>query len=240
MLNMQCVILAGGLAKRMRPLTESIPKSMVPICGKPFIHHQLSLLSAKGINRITLLIGYKGDQIREYVLDGSEWGVQVDYVEEEIPLRGTGGALRNAFDQGALESRFILTYGDSYLPSESGEFFAEVEFSKASVTMMIFRNENQWDKSNVSYDSETKKVRYDKKASSPEFAFIDYGLLAVDRNWIEKSIPANEIVDLSTPLKIASDRGEVEGIVTKQRFYEIGSPSGYAEFERYLEGLRCP
>jgi MurNAc alpha-1-phosphate uridylyltransferase len=116
LMPLQCVILAGGRGTRMRPLTDRIPKALVPVLGAPFAGWQLSWLANHGINRATFSVGYKAEMIRSYVGDGSRWALAVDYVDEGEDLRGTAGALRLALDQGLLDESFFLLYGDSFLP----------------------------------------------------------------------------------------------------------------------------
>ena len=99
---MQCVILAGGLATRMRPLTDVIPKALIPAEGKPFVDHQLAWLAGHGVTDVVLSIGYRGDLLRDHVGDGGRFGVRVRYVDERTELRGTAVALRLAFAEGAL------------------------------------------------------------------------------------------------------------------------------------------
>src|SRR4029077_4747165 len=112
----QCVILAGGLATRMRPLTERIPKSLIPAGGRPFVDHQLEHLAAHGVTEAVLSIGHHGGALRAHVGDGARFGLGVRYVDEGSELRGTAGALRLALDEGVLEETFLVTYGDSFLP----------------------------------------------------------------------------------------------------------------------------
>src|SRR4051812_28648253 len=112
----QCVILAGGKGTRMWPLTANTPKNLLPVHGLPFLHHQLELLKREGFSDILLSIGHLGEQVRDYAGDGSKWGICINYVDEGQELRGTGGALRLALDQGRLAEKFALLYGDSYLP----------------------------------------------------------------------------------------------------------------------------
>src|SRR4029079_15085067 len=88
---MQCVILAGGRATRMRPLTDSIPKALIPAAGRPFIDHQLDWLAGHGVTDIVLSVGYRGDAIRAHVGDGGRHGLRVRYVDEGGPLRRTAG-----------------------------------------------------------------------------------------------------------------------------------------------------
>src|SRR5580698_4019540 len=110
---MQCLILAGGLATRMRPLTETIPKALIPAEGRPFIDHQLGWLASHGVTDVVLSVGYLGGALRDHVGDGAAFGLRVRVVDEGRELRGTAGAVRLALDEGALDERFLLTYGDS-------------------------------------------------------------------------------------------------------------------------------
>src|SRR5437870_13774975 len=99
---MQCVILAGGLGTRMRPLTETVPKTLLPVAGTPFAHYQLDWLARHGVRDVVYCVAVLGDQVRAYASDGSRWGLAVRYVEDGHELRGTAGALRRALDAGVL------------------------------------------------------------------------------------------------------------------------------------------
>src|SRR5512133_904030 len=91
-------ILAGGLATRLRPITETIPKSLIEVCGEPFIAHQLRLLRSRGIEEVVLCIGYLGEQIEKVIGTGSAFGLRVRYSFDGKELLGTGGAIRRALD----------------------------------------------------------------------------------------------------------------------------------------------
>src|SRR3954469_21283661 len=110
---MPTVILAGGLATRLHPLTETIPKSLVEVAGHPFLWHQLQLLKRHGIHRVVLAVGYLGEQIQERYGDGSELGIRIDYSFDGPVLLGTAGAIRKALQ--LLPERFFVLHGDSYL-----------------------------------------------------------------------------------------------------------------------------
>src|SRR4249920_371008 len=107
-------ILAGGLATRLRPVTETIPKALIEVAGEPFLAHQLRLLRRNGFDHVVLCVGYLGEQIRDFAGDGSSFGLRVEYVFDGPKLLGTAGALRRALPQ--LGDAFAVTYGDSYLP----------------------------------------------------------------------------------------------------------------------------
>src|SRR6516225_7199764 len=92
-------LLAGGLATRLRPLTEQMPKAMIKVAGEPFIAHQLRLARREGITRVVLCVGYLWEKIRDYVGDGRRFGVEVEYAVDAPNLLGTVGALRKALDK---------------------------------------------------------------------------------------------------------------------------------------------
>jgi len=235
---MQCVILAGGLATRMRPLTETIPKALLPVAGRPFLDHQLAWLAGHGVTDVVLCIGYKGDAIREFVdgPEGTRHGLRVRYVDEADRLRGTAGALRLALDQGVLEESFLVTYGDSFLPIDFAAVYASFVASGKPALMTVFRNDGLWDTSNVIFDGRMVTLYDKKRATRPpaDFAYIDYGLSALSRRVIAEAIPADTVADLATLFHALSVRGELAGFEAAHRFYEIGSPAGLEDLEQWL------
>jgi NDP-sugar pyrophosphorylase family protein len=233
---MQCLILAGGLATRMRPLTETIPKAMIPVEGTPFVDHQLAWLAAHGVSDVVLSIGHLGQAIRAHVGEGARFGLRVRYVDEGTKLRGTAGAVRLALDEGALEPRFLLTYGDSFLPVDFAAVARAHEISGAPALMTVFHNQGRWDASNVIFE-EGKVALYDKQRRTRpprDFAFIDYGLSAFAREVIAAEVPAGASGDLADLFHRLSLRGELAGLQVTERFYEIGSPAGLEDFAGWL------
>jgi NDP-sugar pyrophosphorylase family protein len=237
---MQCVILAGGLGTRMRPRTETVPKSLLEVAGRPFVDHQLAWLASHGVDDVVLSIGHLGEQLEAHVGDGARFGVRVRFVSEGSVLRGTAGALRLAADQGALEEEFLVVYGDSYLPIDFGAVAAAFRASGASALMTVFHNEGRWDTSNVVFDANAERiVVYDKQRKLrpvEEFRYIDYGLSVFRRSVIERGVPPGLRFDLADVCRELSLRGELAGFRVTERFYEIGSPEGIAELERHLGG----
>jgi mannose-1-phosphate guanylyltransferase len=109
------VILAGGLGKRLRPLTSDRPKPMIQINNTPIIELQVNWLKKHGITEIIVLVGHLKEKIKHHLADGQKFGVNISYIEENVPL-GTGGALKNAKDHiiqnGKTESGFFVINGD--------------------------------------------------------------------------------------------------------------------------------
>lgn len=225
-------LLAGGLATRLRPLTEKVPKVLLPVAGKPFLAHQLELLRRQGIRRVVLCLGHLGEMVFKEFGGGQAWGVELDYSFDGPKLLGTGGALRQALPK--LGEKFFVLYGDSYLTTPFAPIAECFEQSGKSGLMTVYRNEGRYDTSNVVFQA-GKIVVYDKKARLPEMRHIDYGLslfcAAVFREW-----PAEQAFDLSDVMQRLVQRGDLAGFEVPERFYEIGSPAGLAELEGLLSG----
>src|SRR5438552_18180093 len=107
-------LLAGGLATRLRPITETLPKAMVEVASRPFVDHQLDLLRKSGFRKVVLCLGYRGEQVEEHVKDGIDFGLHVKHSFDGATLLGTGGAVKRAVP--LLSDVFFVLYGDSYLP----------------------------------------------------------------------------------------------------------------------------
>jgi NDP-sugar pyrophosphorylase family protein len=223
-------ILAGGLATRLRPLTENLPKSLIPICGEPFLAHQLRLLSRKGIDRAVLCLGYLGDRISQYAGDGHAFDLHLNYsFDGPVPL-GTAGALRKALP--LLGDEFFVLYGDSYLPCDYRSVEDAFRTAGTTALMTVFRNQGLWDYSNVEF-SEGRIRAYDKANRTRQMEYIDYGLGVVRREPFE-ALREGEPADLAAVYQDLLRRGDLAGYEVPGRFYEIGSPQGIRDLERLL------
>jgi N-acetyl-alpha-D-muramate 1-phosphate uridylyltransferase len=222
-------ILAGGLAKRLRPVTKLIPKALVDVQGEPFIHHQLRLLAARGVKRVVLCLQYRGELIKETVGDGKRFGLDVEYSFDGPDLLGTGGAIKRALP--LLENSFFVLYGDSYLPCDYCRIQAAYEESRQSALMTVFKNDGQWDKSNVEF-SNGRIIAYDKENQTPGMQYIDYGLGVFSCRAFEV-VPEGQAYDLAYLYQRLSAGGELAACEVQERFYEIGSFAGLEELRHY-------
>jgi NDP-sugar pyrophosphorylase family protein len=211
-------ILAGGLATRMRPVTEQIPKALIEVAGRPFVEHQLRLLQREGVRKVVLCVGYLGEMIEAVIGDGSRFGLSVSYNFDGERLLGTGGALQRALP--LLGQHFFALYGDSYLDIAYAPVQATYRDSGLPALMTVFRNEGRWDTSNVLFDGK-RVVRYDKRHPTPDMQFIDYGLGVLSSDLF--NVAQDEVFDLSDLYASLAAEGRLAGLEEKQRFYEIGS-----------------
>lgn len=232
---MQVVILAGGFGTRMRHHTAETPKALIPVAGAPFAHHQLALLAKQGITQVLYSIGYLGEHIREFVGDGSAFGIDVQYVDEGGQLRGTAGALRLAADAGLLSAEFGVLYGDSYLPIPLDPVWAAFRSSGRDALMTVTDRSGLRHARNVVFDGE-RVVRYEKNLDPPptEMRFIDYGISALRTDAVRELVPPDKTTDLSSLFGALATAGRLTGYAVSDRFYEVGSDQGLADLERFL------
>jgi NDP-sugar pyrophosphorylase family protein len=227
---MPAAILAGGLATRLRPLTERVPKALVEVAGEPFLAHQLRLLASRGFGCVVLCLGYLGGMVREYAGDGAPFGLRVEYsFDGDVPL-GTAGAIRKALP--LLGERFFVLYGDSYLPCDYAAVEKAFDDSGKPALMTVFRNEGRWDASNVEFAG-GRILAYDKRNRTERMRHIDYGLGAF-RAEVFRALPEGP-ADLAAVYGDLLRRGELAGYEVGERFYEAGSFQGISELEEYLK-----
>jgi NDP-sugar pyrophosphorylase family protein len=224
-------ILAGGLATRLRPITETIPKALIDIAGEPFLAHQLRLLHRHGFDRVVICVGYLGEQIREFAGDGSRFGLHIDYSPDGPRLLGTAGALRRALP--LLGDAFSVIYGDSYLPCDYAAALAAFQDSGKLGLMTVYRNRGLWDASNVEF-ADGRIVAYDKANRTPAMHHIDYGLGAFRREAFS-GIAEDQVYDLAALYQDLLRHGELAAWESPERFYEIGSLEGIRDLTEFLK-----
>jgi NDP-sugar pyrophosphorylase family protein len=210
-------------------VTQTIPKALLDVAGKPFIIHQLALLRAAGVTRVVLCVAHKADQIEAVLGNGSAYGLEIVYSHDQ--LEGTGGALRRALP--LLGESFLVLYGDSYLRCDYAAIARTFEASGKLGLMTVYRNDGQYDASNVSYRDGTI-VTYDKTPGIPGLTHIDWGLGAF-RAAAFDGFPEGRL-DLAVIYQALLARGQLAGYEVTERFYEIGSVAGLEDTRRLLEG----
>jgi N-acetyl-alpha-D-muramate 1-phosphate uridylyltransferase len=229
-MKLPVAILAGGLATRLRPLTEKIPKALIEINGEPFLAHQLRLLRANGVLKVVICAWYAGKMIRDYAGDGSQFGLEIVYSFDGEKALGTGGALRKALP--LLGESFFVLYGDSYLPCDYKAIELAFLTGQRDGLMTIYHNRNAGDNSNVCYTDGNILV-YDKKLRTPLMEHIDYGLGVFQARALE-CYQSGQAFDLAELYQYLLAAGQLAGYEVQERFYEIGSFEGIKELEKHL------
>lgn len=226
--NIPFIILAGGLATRLKPITNTIPKSLVPVAGKPFIYHQLELLNDNNINHVVLCLGHLGEMVESEV--GNKYkNITVEYSYDGPLLLGTGGAVKKAICK--VDDVFGVLYGDSYLPLNYADVINYYKQSGKYGLMTVYANNNKYDVSNVLFKY-NEILKYSKTQLIPEMKHIDYGFSMFNKVVFE-SMP--DSFDLSKIMIQLIEQNQLAGYESYSRFYEIGSFSGLSELELKLQ-----
>lgn len=227
--DFQAVILAGGLGTRMLPITASVPKPMIPVNGKPFLHYQLELLGRFGLRRVLLLVAYLGEQIEAYFGKGASLGMDLVYSYEPEPL-GTGGALKNAAAQ--LDDQFVVLNGDTYLPIDYRALLQSFREKNNSAMIVAYcpatdASSNLLSRlpKNLAISADGKITAY-RKRDPHGLTHIDAGVLVLRKDVLVTIVPQRKcsLEEEIFPQLIALQR--MEAWTTTEAFYDMGTPAG--------------
>jgi NDP-sugar pyrophosphorylase family protein len=225
-------IIAGGLATRMYPVTKTVPKSLIPVRGEPFLAHQLRLVRRQGFRSVVICVGHLGEEIERFVNENGGFELDVKFSHDGDLRRGTGGAVRNALP--ILGECFFTLYGDSYLDVDVRPAYETFLASRAPALMMVFHNRNLLDKSNVIFDGEFVRSHAKSDDRTAGVEWIDYGMSVMKAN-VVADWPTPDPFDLSSLTAELAARGQLAGYEVDRRFYEIGSHDGLDQLEAALQ-----
>ncbi len=226
---MQAVILAGGLGTRLRPLTDSTPKPLIPINGKPFAEYLVDILKENGVDRILFLTGYLGEQFPEYFDDGSRWGLHISYNHTAVE-DDTGTRLRAALP--LLDEEFLLLYGDNYWPMNLEELNAFHMKMGRKTTVTVFERENTGRNNMIVKDGIV--TLYDRERKVSECNGVDIGFFIMQRAVLDL-LPEGNVHFESTVLPQLVAAGELAGFLTKDPFVALTSVDRLRSVEVMLE-----
>ena len=230
----QAVIFAGGRGERLRPLTDTIPKPMAPVNGRPFADYLLTMLRDAGIRRVVFLLGYKAESVIDHYKAQGITGLQIDYSigKEEDQ---TGRRLTNAYEK--LEEKFLLLYGDNYWPVPLEAMEKNYKHLQVSLTTTVFSNKNgtgeYGGQNNVMVDSTARVKAYDKSRQLPGLNGVDIGFFLVDKKVIDCHETGNISFEEVVLSKMAA-QGRLGAFITDEQYYYITSFESLQGFEQIV------
>lgn len=228
----EAVVLVGGLGTRLRPVINSVPKPMAPICGRPFLAYLLDRLRACGVQRVVLATGYRHEVVAEY-FRVNDCGMSLAYSTEPEPL-GTGGGLRRALQLCNAADVLVLN-GDTFFAVNPGEMLAVHERSGADITMALKPMSDCSRYGTVMLDGE-RVVGFGEKSSSAA-GFINGGVYIVRRRLFDRFALAERFSFEADFLGKQLPRLTVSGFISTGYFIDIGIPEDYAKAERECSQL---
>ncbi len=222
----QAVILVGGKGTRLRPLTLSAPKPMLPVAGLPFLTHLLSRIRAAGITDVVLSTSFKASVFSEYYGDGSKLDLRMRYVTEDEPL-GTGGGIRNVLDLLTAEDVVVFN-GDVLSGTDIGQVVATHQRSDADVTLHLVRVGDPRAYGSVPTDDDGRVTAFLEKTQDPPTDQINAGTYVFRREIIEQ-IPAGREVSVEREVfpSLLADGKHVQGYVDHTYWRDMGTPEDF-------------
>jgi mannose-1-phosphate guanylyltransferase len=224
--DVDAVVLVGGQGTRLRPLTLSAAKPMLPTAGVPFLEHLLSRMKAIGIRHVVLGTSYKAETFTEYFGDGSAFGLDIEYVIEESPL-GTGGAIRNVADRLRGETTLVFN-GDILSGVDLSDLLETHTSNDADATLHLVKVPDPRAFGSVPTGPDGRVQAFLEKTDNPPTDQINAGCYVFKRSVLE-AIPAGRVVSVEreTFPGLLAGRARVFGHIDSTYWLDLGTPAAF-------------
>lgn len=221
----QAAILCGGVGTRLRPLTDTLPKPMAPVNGRPFLGHLIEQLHEQGITSFVLMTGYRGEQIEEYFGDGSSMGVAINYSSGPVEWE-TGRRLYEA--RSLLNERFMLLYSDNFVPFNLEKMIA-FHLEKNRLLSLVVTPKKT---GNIRINNDSIVEVYDKTRTTENLEYVELGYMITDKRifgyYTELDVSFSNII-----AKLVDER-QVAGNISCDVYHSISDLERLALMEKYL------
>lgn len=230
----QAVILAGGRGTRLAPLTDSVPKPLIPFHGKPFLEYLIELLREQGFERVLLLLGYRAGQIQEHFGDGSAFGLEITYSVTALE-HDTGERVRLVRDR--VDPIFLLLYCDNYWPlpfARMWQQFTSFPAGEIQAQVTVYGNQDGYTRDNLIVNGDLRVELYDKTRSAPGLQGVDIGFLILRRETLDL-LPSGNVSLEKTLYPQLIEAGQLAAFPTEHRYYSVGSHERLALTTHFLQ-----
>ncbi|PTM04100.1 MAG: nucleotidyltransferase [Bacteroidetes bacterium] len=229
LLPMECVIMAGGRGKRLSPLTDTIPKPMLPLNNKPIIEHNIDRLISFGIKKIYISVKYLGEQIETYFGDGSSKGIEIKYIWENEPL-GTAGAISlvNEFKT----DHILLMNSDLFTNVDFEEMY--IKLINENADMVVASTEYKVDIPFAVFESDDKEVTAFKE--KPTYIYHSNAGVYIFKKELVSRIPKNKYYDITDLMdNLIADGGKLVHDIIRGYWIDIGKPIDYKNAQEFIK-----
>lgn len=231
-LPLECMIMAGGRGKRLSPLTDSIPKPMLPLGNKPIIEHNIDRLISYGIEKIYISVKYLGEQIKEYFGDGSSKGIKIEYVWENEPL-GTAGAL--SLVENFQTEHVILMNSDLFTDVDFEDLYLDLINNNAD--MAVASTEYKIDVPYAVFETNANQVKNFKE--KPSYVYHSNAGIYIMKTSLIREIPKNKFYDITDLMeKLVKEGGKLVHNPIVGYWVDIGKPDDYKQAQDFIKHLK--
>lgn len=228
----ECMIMAGGRGKRLSPLTDKIPKPMLPLNGKPIIEYNIDRLISYGIKKIYISVKYLGEQIQDYFGDGSSKGIEIEYVWEDAPL-GTAGALSLVND--FKTDQILLLNSDLFTDFNIEKMYVELVNNNAD--LVVASTEYKIDVPYAVFEYDSKKVK--SLTEKPSFIYYSNAGIYLFKKEIISKIPKNSYFDITDLMDLLiNEKKEIIHSPIRGYWIDIGNPTDYKNAEEFVKSIK--
>ncbi len=237
----QAVLLAGGRGSRLRPFTDTAPKPLLPIHGRPFIEYLVELLAGQGIRDILLLVGYRAEQLQAALGDGSKYGVRLAY--SYTPFEDANGveqysAVRIKNAAALLHDHFVLLYCDNYWPmnlAKMADFYRQMGVLASTTVYNNADGGGEYGReNNVAVGADGQVLRYDKTRRDPQLNGVDIGFFLLDKRVVEYLPADNRSFEEGMLPRLVDDRA-LAAFGTDHPYYTITSHEFVERTKKFLQ-----
>lgn len=230
-LPLECMIMAGGRGKRLSPLTDTVPKPMLPLGDKPIIEHNIDRLISYGIRKFYISVKYLGEQIQEYFGDGSKKGVSIEYIWEDQPL-GTAGALS-----------LVDSFKSDHVLLMNSDLFTNVDFENLyldlinqNADMAVASTEYKVDVPYAVFETDNHLVKDFKE--KPSYVYHSNAGIYILKKDLIKKIPRNKFYDITDLMEnLVKEGGSLIHNPIVGFWIDIGSPGDYKQAQEFVKHL---
>lgn len=215
----QAVVLAGGRGTRMKPYSDTRPKAMVELAGKPFLEHVLVMLREQGFTDVLLLLGYLPDVITDHFGDGSALGLRITY-DTTDPDDLTCHRVQHAAH--LLDERFLLLYCDNYWPMQLGRMWDHYLRVGAPAMVTVYANRDGWSRSSVIVDDESMVRVFDRGRTSPGLSGVEISYAILERDLVLPLLPEHQELFEQAVYPVLADKGLLSAFWSEHRYYSVG------------------
>jgi NDP-sugar pyrophosphorylase family protein len=234
---MKGMILAAGEGRRLRPLTENLPKPMLPLAGRPLLEHTITYLRDGGVTDLAINLYHLPQAVIDYFEDGSRWGVKLRYSVEERLLGSAGGVkrLHSFFDE-----TFVVFYGDLLTWTDLQPMIDLHRRAGVLATMGLYHVPDPWNRGIVQLDEAQNIVRFvEKPARDQVFSNLANAGIYILEPEVLDWIPAEQVYDFGHDVfpNLLAENIQVAGYVIEDLLLDIGLPEKYAEANQIVSSL---
>ncbi|MBR2861036.1 MAG: NTP transferase domain-containing protein [Clostridia bacterium] len=226
---MQAIILAGGIGSRLKPLTENLPKPMIPLLNKPLMEYTVELLKRHNLTNIGVTVMFLPQKIKEHFADGNAWRIDMSYFQESTPL-GTAGSVKMAENQ--LEETFLVISGDALTNVDLTKILEFHNSKEADVTIVLSKQENPLEYGVVLTDKEGRVTSFLEKPQWENVVSntVNTGIYVINKSVLSK-VPKNQFFDFSRDLfpLLMQENAKIFGFITEDYWCDLGTPKAYLQ-----------